>query len=119
MHAKASAWLGFGEPHGDFRRPVCVREDPFQKGSQQYAKFREAVSFFNPSGYISEITRLNVYTIPENGDDVPATDETKTPDSFAAAQALSQPESWDKCWVKEVGICTLHELFGKGIVCRC
>ena len=66
---KCSAWLGLGEPRvipGDpnFRRPVCIREDPFDKAqSDLYKKFKSVMSFLNPSGYISAAIRSSVHAI--------------------------------------------------------
>jgi hypothetical protein len=111
-----SAWLGFGEVYGSFRRPVCIRNDPFDvSDTENYARFKEVMTSFSPSGYISAAIRSTVYSIPKskNRDKRPAAGGSAATHRTSVADDSPLPAEQDlsRRWVYEVGICTLEELF--------
>jgi hypothetical protein len=56
------AWLGLGEYRGGFRRPVAIKQDPYDpEDSEGRERFMAVMNLLNPSGYIASATRANVF----------------------------------------------------------
>jgi hypothetical protein len=120
----ASAWLGFGETEGEdgefHRRPVCIRNDPFDakepKQYQNYRKYKEVMRSLNPSGYISSAIRSSVLflgTSSQQQSSLSGADKVvcKECRQSLAPFDVSGHIATSRRWVYEVGICTLEELF--------
>jgi len=62
-----SAWMGLGEPQGEgadeFRRPVCIRKDPFPREHPDYKNFKDVMRYLNPGVYISAAYKSNVFVV--------------------------------------------------------
>lgn len=91
-----SAWLGFGEVYGSFRRPVCIRNDPFEFGTPDYATFKEVMTSFSPSGYISAAIRSNVYSIKPKSETRRAAGGSSARNCAGDGSPLSLPDGFSQ-----------------------